>query len=77
VTVKRVETVEEVLRTADVVSLHCNLDADTKHLMNKERLNMMKVLLLPPKHAPNPSHTHTQTHSLTHSQAHMRARSPS
>lgn len=42
VTVKRVDTVEEVLRTADVVSLHCNLDADTKHLMNKERLNMMK-----------------------------------
>lgn len=25
-----------------MVSLHCNLDANTKHLMNKERLNMMK-----------------------------------
>ena len=25
-----------------VVSLHCNLDEKTKHLMNKERLNMMK-----------------------------------
>lgn len=39
------ETVEEVLREADVVSLHCNLDANTVHLMNKERLNMMKVRL--------------------------------
>ena len=36
--VKRCETVEEVLRTADVVSLHCNLDNNTRHLMNKERL---------------------------------------
>eukprot|EP00873_Tetraselmis_striata_P009076 jgi/Tetstr1/429340/TSEL_019258.t1 len=42
VTVRRLETVEEVLREADVVSLHCNLDANTVHLMNKERLNMMK-----------------------------------
>ena len=25
-----------------MVSLHCNLDADTTHLMNKERLNLMK-----------------------------------
>jgi hypothetical protein len=25
-----------------VVSLHCNLDANTRHLMNAERLNMMK-----------------------------------
>lgn len=39
---KRLETVEEVLKEADVVSLHCNLDATTHHLMNKERLNLMK-----------------------------------
>ena len=25
-----------------MVSLHCNLDEKTKHLMNEERLNMMK-----------------------------------
>lgn len=42
VTVKRCETVEEVLRSADVVSLHCNLDDNTRHLMNAERLGMMK-----------------------------------
>ena len=42
VTVKRCETVEEVLRSADVVSLHCNLDDSTRHLMNAERLGMMK-----------------------------------
>ncbi|KAG7666909.1 hypothetical protein Ndes2526B_g04604 [Nannochloris sp. 'desiccata'] len=42
VTVRRCETVEEVLRESDVVSLHCNLDENTKHLINKERLNMMK-----------------------------------
>ena len=42
VAVRRVETVEEVLREADVVSLHCNLDANTHHLINAERLKMMK-----------------------------------
>ena len=25
-----------------MVSLHCNLDDNTRHLMNKERLNLMK-----------------------------------
>eukprot|EP00798_Chlamydomonas_sp_ICE-L_P010019 gene10019-7906_t len=42
IAVQRVETVEEVLRVSDVVSLHCNLDKNTHHLMNTERLNMMK-----------------------------------
>jgi hypothetical protein len=42
VTVRRVETVEEVLKVSDVVSLHCNLDASTTHLMNQERLKLMK-----------------------------------
>jgi len=42
VKVRRVETVDEVLREADVVSLHCNLDDSTRHLINAERLNMMK-----------------------------------
>mmetsp|Transcript_25923 Transcript_25923/g.76833 ORF Transcript_25923/g.76833 Transcript_25923/m.76833 type:complete len:423 (-) Transcript_25923:213-1481(-) len=39
---KRLETVEEVLKVSDVVSLHCNLDKSTHHLMNKARLEMMK-----------------------------------
>lgn len=30
------------LSTAQVVSLHCNLDGNTMHLMNKERLELMK-----------------------------------
>lgn len=42
VAVRRCETVEEVLKEADVVSLHCNLDDNTRHLINKERLAMMK-----------------------------------
>jgi len=33
---------EELLRTSDFVSLHCPLNADTKHLMDKIKLGMMK-----------------------------------
>ena len=42
VTLKRCDTVEDVLKEADVVSLHCNLDDATRHLINKERLSVMK-----------------------------------
>merc|ERR1712176_1712575 len=42
ITCKRVETVEEVLSVADVVSLHPLLDKTTHHLINKERLSIMK-----------------------------------
>lgn len=42
VTWKRVQTVEEVLKLSDVVSLHPILDKTTFHLMNKERLSLMK-----------------------------------
>ena len=42
VSITRVPTVEEVLRKSDVVSLHCNLDENTKHLINAEKLKMMK-----------------------------------
>ncbi|MBX3012164.1 MAG: hypothetical protein KF832_11690 [Caldilineaceae bacterium] len=42
VTCTRLETVEEVLKVADVVSLHPLLDKTTYHLMNTERLNLMK-----------------------------------
>jgi len=42
VRVTRSETVEGVLKAADVVSLHCNLDQNTHHLINAEKLKMMK-----------------------------------
>lgn len=38
----RVDTLEELLSRADVVSLHCPSTAETKHLMNAERLAMLK-----------------------------------
>ena len=39
---RRVASVEEVLRTADVVSIHTVFDESTRHLVNAERLAMMK-----------------------------------
>lgn len=42
VTCRRLETLEDVLRVADVVSLHTVLDESTHHLINEERLEMMK-----------------------------------
>jgi len=42
VTVTRARTVEEVLKKADVVSLHPLLDETTHHLMNAKRLRLMK-----------------------------------
>ena len=42
VTVTRAASVEDVLRTADVVSLHTVLDASTTHLLNRARLALMK-----------------------------------
>ncbi|KAJ4747186.1 Glyoxylate reductase [Rhynchospora pubera] len=42
VTWKRAATMEDVLREADVISLHPILDKTTYHLINKERLAIMK-----------------------------------
>lgn len=42
VTCTRAGSVEEVLKTADVVSLHPVLDETTHHLINEERLKLMK-----------------------------------
>ena len=42
ISVRRASSVEEVLREADLVSLHCVMDETTHHLMNAERLAMMK-----------------------------------
>lgn len=42
VSIRRLETVEEVLKESDVVSLHCALTDETTHLINSERLSIMK-----------------------------------
>jgi hydroxypyruvate reductase 1 len=42
VTWRRVDSVEELLQVSDVVSLHPLLDKSTHHLMNSERLALMK-----------------------------------
>ncbi|XP_057864899.1 glycerate dehydrogenase isoform X1 [Cryptomeria japonica] len=42
ITWKRAPTAEDVLREADVVSLHPVLDKTTYHLINKDRLSIMK-----------------------------------
>lgn len=39
---RRVQSIEELLRESDVVSLHCPSSPETKHLINTERLMMMK-----------------------------------
>jgi len=39
---RRAKTVEEVLQTADLVSLHPVLDETTHHMINAERLKIMK-----------------------------------
>lgn len=38
----RKATMDEVFRQSDIVSLHCPLTTETKGLVNKERLNLMK-----------------------------------
>lgn len=38
----REASLEELLRTSDIVSIHAGLDKDTRGLMNEERLRMMK-----------------------------------
>ncbi|MEI6604502.1 MAG: NAD(P)-dependent oxidoreductase [Verrucomicrobiota bacterium] len=42
VTCRRAETIESLLEEADVVSLHTLLDAGTRHLINAQRLALMK-----------------------------------
>ena len=42
VTATRLDTIEDVMRAADVVSVHTVLDDSTIHLVNAERLALMK-----------------------------------
>ena len=42
VTCQKADTVEELLKIADCVSIHTVLDDTTHHLINSERLNLMK-----------------------------------
>ncbi len=42
VTATRLNTIEDVMRSADVVSVHTVLDESTHHLINAERLALMK-----------------------------------
>jgi hydroxypyruvate reductase 1 len=43
VSCKRAETIEELLQEADCVSIHTILDDSTQHLINAERLALMKA----------------------------------
>ena len=40
--VQRANSIEDVLKVADIVTLHTNLTDETRHLMNAKRLAMMK-----------------------------------
>ena len=40
--VTKIDDIDELFKTCDVVSLHCPLTDNTKHLVNAERLNLMK-----------------------------------
>jgi hydroxypyruvate reductase 1 len=42
VTCRRLDSIEDVLREADVVSLHTALNENTRHMINAERLSLMK-----------------------------------
>ena len=46
VTCSRAGTIEEVLRTADCISLHTVLNESTRHLIDADRLAMMKATAL-------------------------------
>ena len=35
-------SLEEIFRNADVITLHCPLTSDTRHLINKDTIAMMK-----------------------------------
>lgn len=40
--IEKAASLEQIFRECDIVSLHCPLNPDTKELINKERLSLMK-----------------------------------
>lgn len=40
--IHKAESIDELFKTCDIVSLHCPLTADTKEMVNSRRLSMMK-----------------------------------
>lgn len=68
VSFRRAESVEEVLREADLVSLHPVLDEITHHLINKERLALMKenAILVNSSRGPVIDETALVTHCQKH-----------
>src|SRR5258706_6820090 len=41
-TIQRAGSVDDVLKTSDIVTLHTNLTDETRHLINEKRLALMK-----------------------------------
>lgn len=68
VTCQRLDSVEDVLQVADVVSLHPLLDDTTFHLMNTERLSLMKdnAILINASRGPVIDETALVEHCKTH-----------
>ena len=68
VTVTRLNTIEDVLREADVVSLHTALDETTLHLIDAQRLGMMKddAILINTSRGPVVDEAALVEHSRTH-----------
>ena len=68
VSCRRAETLQELLQEADVVSLHPVLDATTQHMMNAERLGVMKdnAILVNASRGPVIDETALVAHCQTH-----------
>ena len=67
-TCRRAETVEDLLREADCVSLHTVLDDSTRHLINAERLALLKddAILVNTSRGPVIDETALVAHCQTH-----------
>jgi hydroxypyruvate reductase 1 len=68
VTCRRAERVEDLLREADGVSIHTVLDDSTRHLINAERLTLMKdnALVVNTSRGPVIDEAALVTHCRTH-----------